>query len=231
MGLWGMELAFGDVVDNMKHQRPIIPALAALAWGEARRRAYWETELLNALVIVDRGWAQPDQMIGSWAGAMGHTAWMPEFSAKHGRRLRPRRTHQSLQPGRRPGRHGALPHQTRKLQAARRTVGRRGQATGRVQDRAGRPFHVPPGRGLAESGLAPARGGRLPALGSARLWLPVDGGPAFLIGQNFFAVRSYNPSFNYSLAIVHLGYCIRGEDDFVQEFPGGERALTLAAAR
>ena len=58
--------------------RPIIPALAALAWGEPRRRNYWEAELLNALTIVDRGWAKPADMIGSWAGAMGHTQWMPE---------------------------------------------------------------------------------------------------------------------------------------------------------
>ncbi len=78
LGLWGMELSFGDVMDNPKYMRPIIPALAALAYGEPRRRKYWETELLNALTIVERGWAQPDGMIGSWAGAMGHTQWMPE---------------------------------------------------------------------------------------------------------------------------------------------------------
>src|SRR5262245_41617907 len=65
LGLWGMESAFGDVVENMKHQRPVIPALAALAWGEPRRRSYCEKELVNALVIVERGWAQPDEMIGS----------------------------------------------------------------------------------------------------------------------------------------------------------------------
>src|SRR5712691_11729315 len=78
LGLWGMESAFGDVVVNPKHMRPVIPALAALAWGEPRRRAYWEQELLNALVIIERGWSRPDEMIGSWAGAMGHTQWMPE---------------------------------------------------------------------------------------------------------------------------------------------------------
>ena len=58
--------------------RPVIPALAALAWGEPRRRAYWEQELLNALVIIERGWSTPEEMRGSWAGAMGHTQWMPE---------------------------------------------------------------------------------------------------------------------------------------------------------
>src|SRR6476661_2227360 len=63
LGLWGMESSYGDVVINPKYMRPIIPALAALAWGEPRRRAYWEAELLNALTIVDRGWAQPSDMI------------------------------------------------------------------------------------------------------------------------------------------------------------------------
>src|SRR6266404_5956672 len=53
-------------------------ALAALAWNEPRRRTYWETELINALKIVDRGWSTPEEMRGSWAGAMGHTQWMPE---------------------------------------------------------------------------------------------------------------------------------------------------------
>src|SRR5690606_20871370 len=56
----------------------VFPALAALAWGEPRRRAYWERELINALTIVERGWSTPAQMRGSWAGAMGHTQWMPE---------------------------------------------------------------------------------------------------------------------------------------------------------
>jgi lytic murein transglycosylase len=78
LGLWGIESAFGDPDVQKNHMRPIIPALAALAWGEPRRRAYWEQELLNALVIIDRGWGTPEEMRGSWAGAMGHTQWMPE---------------------------------------------------------------------------------------------------------------------------------------------------------
>src|SRR4051812_45227951 len=78
LGLWGMESSFGDVIDNPKYMRPVVPALAALAYGEPRRRKYWEQELLNALVIIDNGWGEPSTMIGSWAGAMGHTQWMPE---------------------------------------------------------------------------------------------------------------------------------------------------------
>ena len=57
LGLWGIESAFGDPLVQKNHMRPVIPALAALAWGEPRRRTYWEQELLNALTIVDRGWA------------------------------------------------------------------------------------------------------------------------------------------------------------------------------
>ena len=69
---------FGDPVVEKNHMRPVIPSLATLAWGEPRRRAYWESELINALAIIQRGWSTPEEMVGSWAGAMGHTQWMPE---------------------------------------------------------------------------------------------------------------------------------------------------------
>ena len=78
LGVWGIESAFGDPIVQKNHMKPVFPSLAALAWGEPRRRAYWESELINALTIVQRGWGTPDEMVGSWAGAMGHTQWMPE---------------------------------------------------------------------------------------------------------------------------------------------------------
>ncbi|MET0278685.1 MAG: lytic murein transglycosylase, partial [Pseudorhodoplanes sp.] len=78
LGLWGMETAYGDPVVQQNHMRPIFPCLAALAWGEPRRRKYWESELVNAMKIVQLGWAARAEMRGSWAGAMGHTQWMPE---------------------------------------------------------------------------------------------------------------------------------------------------------
>jgi hypothetical protein len=63
---------------------------------------------------------------------------------------------------------------------------------------------------------------------SAQMWVPVAGGPAFLLGPNFYSVKSYNPSMNYALAICHLGDRILGAPPFIQPFPGSERALTLA---
>ena len=78
LALWGVESAYGDPLVQQNHMTPVFPSLAALAWNEPRRKAYWETELINALKIVDRGWSTPEEMRGSWAGAMGHTQWMPE---------------------------------------------------------------------------------------------------------------------------------------------------------
>jgi hypothetical protein len=62
----------------------------------------------------------------------------------------------------------------------------------------------------------------------AHMRVPVDGGPAFLTGQNFAAVMSYNPAFSYALAVCHLADRIAGGGPFVQAFPGGERLPTLA---
>jgi len=66
LGIWGIESAFGDPLVQQNHMRPVIPSLAALAWGEPRRRAYWEQELLNALVIVERGWGRLDFSVLHW---------------------------------------------------------------------------------------------------------------------------------------------------------------------
>src|ERR1700691_1773145 len=78
LALWGVESAYGDPLVQQNHMRRVFPALAAVAWNAPRRRPYWESELIDALRIVDRGWSTPEEMRGSWAGAMGHPQWMPE---------------------------------------------------------------------------------------------------------------------------------------------------------
>jgi peptidoglycan lytic transglycosylase B len=228
LGLWGMESSFGDVVNNPKYMRPVIPALAALAWRERRRRRYWEAELLNALTIVDRGWAKPADMVGSWAGAMGHTQWMPEVwlhmgvDYDHDGRANPfghpadalagtarylvERGHYKR--GEAWGCEVTIPAKHARLADNRRfrTYGewhRRG-----IKRADGKPFARPDDK--------------------VKLWLPERGGPAFLIGQNFRAVYSYNPSTAYTLALCHLGDLIAGRDHFHQMFPGGERIPTVA---
>jgi hypothetical protein len=81
----------------------------------------------------------------------------------------------------------------------------------------------------AKAGVARADGQPFPQpAATAKLWVPVQGGPAFLLGPNFYAVRSYNPSMNYTLSIVHLGDRVVGGEPLVQKFPGSERPPTLA---
>ncbi len=226
LGLWGMESAFGDVVLNPKHMRPVVPALAALAWGEPRRRSYWEQELINALVIIERGWARPENMLGSWAGAMGHTQWMPEVWLNMG--LDYDRDGR-VSPFGRPD--DALAGTARFIQS--RGKYRRGEAWGyEVRLPAGISAGTPGSAAIsswAERGVTRADGKPFARMKErARLWRPVTGGPVFLLTQNFDAVRSYNPANTYALAIVHLGDRIRGDGPFVQSFPGGERTLSLA---
>jgi lytic murein transglycosylase len=228
LGLWGMESSFGDVIDNPKYMRAVLPALAALAWGEPRRRAYWEAELLNALVIVERGWGDPATMIGSWAGAMGHTQWMPEVWLHMGVDYN---GDGRISPFGAPD--DAFAGTARYL--AQRGKYRRGESWGcEVALPAGFNTALADNRTWRSYAkwheLHVARADGKPFARPAdqvRLWLPVRGGPAFLVGQNFLAVRSYNPSSNYSLALVHLGDRIRGDGPLHRQFPGGERPPTL----
>jgi len=227
LALWGMESSFGDVVTNPKYMRPVIPALAALASGEPRRRAYWEAELLNALIIVDRGWAQPSEMIGSWAGAMGHTQWMPEVWLHVGVDYD------------RDGRASPFGKPDDSFAGTARYLLERGKY--QRGEAWGCEVTLPAGRGrLADNrtmrsyakwqelGVRRADGASFARHGDqVKLWLPVVGGPAFLVGQNFRAVYSYNPSTSYTLALCHLGDRIRGDLPFRQQFPGGERVPTL----
>jgi lytic murein transglycosylase len=224
VAVWGVESAFGDPDVQKNHMRPVIPALAALAWGEPRRRAYWEQELLNALVIIDRGWSTPEEMRGSWAGAMGHTQWMPEVWLNVGVDYDG------------DGRVSAFGKPDDAIAGTaqyfvKRGRYRRGEHWGyevrgaRGGEGVSRSFEA-----WQKAGVTRADGQPFPQPNAtAKLWVPVSGGPAFLLGPNFNAVRSYNPSNNYTLAIVHLADRISGGGPFVQAFPGAEqRTPTLA---
>jgi membrane-bound lytic murein transglycosylase B len=224
LAIWGVESSYGEVIDNPKYMRPVIPALAALAWGEPRRRSYWEAELLNALVIIERGWAEPAVMIGSWAGAMGHTQWMPEVWLHVG--LDYNRDGR-ISPYGPPD--DALASTARFL--LERGKYRRGEAWGcevrlphGLGERSSRSYAAWRDLGVVRTdGAAFARPDD-----HAKLNVPVEGGPAFLLGQNFSAITSYDPAFSYGLAVAHLADRVRGDGPFVQPFPGSERLMTLA---
>lgn len=223
LALWGVETAYGDPLVQKNYMRPVFPSLAALAWNEPRRRAYWEAELINALRIVDRGWSSPEEMRGSWAGAMGHTQWMPEVWLNLGIDYD---GDGKVSPFGKPD--DALGSSARYL--INRGKYRRGEHWGYEVKTSGGPVSGSRSYEKWEAlGVKRADGKAFAQpKAHAQMWTPVPGGPSFLLGPNFYAVRSYNPSMNYALAIVHLGDRLLGGGTFVQPFPGSERALTLA---
>ena len=70
--IWGVESDFGRSFGT----RPIIQSLATLSCGDYRA-AYFRTEFIAALKILQHGDIAPEQFAGSWAGAFGHTQFMP----------------------------------------------------------------------------------------------------------------------------------------------------------
>lgn len=223
LGLWGIESAYGDPVVQRNHARPVIPSLAALAWAEPRRRDYWDRQLIDVLLIVQRGWAAPEDLVGSWAGAMGHTQWMPDTWLAVGLDYDG------------DGRVSPFGAPADALGTSASFLVRRGKW------RRGEPWgcevRVPGGLGTASrtwagwtaAGVTRADGSPLPtSAASARLWQPVPEGPTFLLGTNFDAIYAYNPSMKYALAVLHLGDRIAGGEPFRQAFPGSERPPTLA---
>ena len=72
LGIWGIESAFGANKGNYR----LVEALSTLAW-EGRRAAYFRKELLNALRILDAGDVTPARLTGGYAGAMGQPQFMP----------------------------------------------------------------------------------------------------------------------------------------------------------
>ena len=82
VALWGIESDFGRVTGGF----PVLDSLATLAF-DGRRGEFFRGQLIEALRIVDGGHIQPDKMLGSWAGAMGQSQFMPssfqQFAVDH----------------------------------------------------------------------------------------------------------------------------------------------------
>ena len=82
VALWGIESDFGRVTGGF----PVLDSLATLAF-DGRRGEFFSEQLIHALRIVDAGHIQPDEMLGSWAGAMGQSQFMPssfhQFAVDH----------------------------------------------------------------------------------------------------------------------------------------------------
>ena len=222
VAIWGLESNYGALRGDV----PTIAALATLA-ATNRRGAYFESELLAALQIVQAGDVAAVQMTGSWAGAMGHTQFMPsnyltlavDFDGDG------RRDIWAEDPA------DALASTAAYLA---RWGWQAGQPWG-AEIVLPRGFdYLLAGESVQKSatewqalGVCRASGGDLPEAGPSRVLLPAGAlGAAFLIYPNFHVIEHYNRADAYVLAIGHLGDRLMGGGPILTPWPRDLRALT-----
>ncbi len=227
VAVWGLESAYGEYRGTM----PLIESLATLAY-DGRRGPFFESQLIAALKILQSGDVTPDRMTGSWAGAMGHTQFIPtsylayavDFTGDGRRDIWADDPADALastaaylarfgwQKGRPWGVEVRLPanfnyalsgEKTRKSPADWAALGVRGVD----------------GRPVADHGAASIL---LP--GGAR-------GVAFMIFKNFNVIERYNAADAYVIGVGHLADRIGGAGPFQGGWPRGDRALVVAERR
>jgi membrane-bound lytic murein transglycosylase B len=223
LAIWGIESSFGFSMG----ERNVIRSLSTLSMTDQRRAAFWRGELLAALTIVQRGDIAADAMTGSWAGAMGHTQFMPSTYLAHavdfdgdGRR------DIWTSPG------DALASAANYLKVSGWVSGH--PAIVEVSLPAGFDFaHAAPsvskpGKDWLALGLKPARAAAgLEAVPGLSLILPAGhAGPAFLTGANFRAILRYNRAVPYALAVSHLAERLAGAPAFTAPWPASDKALS-----
>ncbi len=199
LGVWGVESNFGKQLGK----KDLFQSLATLSCFD-RRQSYFRGEYANALKIVQNGDIRREDMTGSWAGAFGHTQFMPSTFL---------RLAQDFDGD---GRKDLVNSEADALASTANFLDKAGYRTGEPW---GFEVKIPDGYWGASNrrdkkpmsywrgkGFTLANGQPLPySLDKAGLLLPAGNkGPAFLVGKNFDAFYSYNASENYALAIAHL---------------------------
>jgi lytic murein transglycosylase len=219
--LWGIESFYGQKRGTV----PVISALASLAYS-GRRAGFFEGQLKAAIRIVGLEGVAPAQMTGGWAGAMGHTQVIPTTYLAYARDFRgdgvadiwgddptdalATAAHYLS----RAGWHHGTPVLQEVLIPAALTHG----SPRRLKARAVKDW--------ATAGVRPARG-NFTAGGSAGILMPAGAsGPAFLTWANFAALKHYNASDSYALALGLLADRIAGGQGLVGRFPPDRNGLT-----
>lgn len=221
--IWGLESAYGQVRGDTN----TLHALATLAY-DGRRGAFFEAELIAALKILQSGDISAAGLRGSWAGAMGHTQFMPsswhafavDFTGDGKRDI------WSDDP-------------TDALASTAAYLAGKGWVKGAPW---GVEITLPPAfdydlttervkKPVAEwraMGLRRQGGGDLPDHGLASVLLPGGHkGAAFLIFQNFHVIETYNTADAYVIAVGHLADRLKGGGPIVAAWPRDERALSF----
>lgn len=228
VAVWGVESDYGRKFG----QRPLLQSLSTLSCF-GRRQDFFRGELFSAMRILEKGDIEPGALRGSWAGAFGHTQFMPstferiavDFDGDGRRDLV-----------------GSVPDA---LASTAHYLDRSGWRTGEPW---GVEVELPEGfdAGLAgrtkrrtlsewfKYGIQTADGKPLDLPGQTRaaLLLPAGAdGPAFLVFRNFDAIYSYNAAISYALAIAHLSDRLRGGGPFETPWPTDDPGLSRAQRR
>ena len=223
VAVWGLESSFGSYRGDMD----VIQSLATLAF-DGRRGQFFEAQLIAALKILQSGDVAPRKMKGSWAGAMGHTQFIPtsylayavDFTGDGKRDI-----------------WSDTPTDALASTAAylKRSGWTKGQPWGvEVQlpkgfnyALASRKVQKSPSE-WARLGVRNTEGGRVPNHGTASILLPGGGnGAAFMIFKNFAAIERYNAADAYVIGVGHLSDRLAGGPEIKGRWPRGDRALNF----
>ena len=224
LAIWGMETNFGGFMGGTN----TIHALATLTEG-GYRPDFFRGELITALRIVSDGHVQPRNMVGSWAGAMGHTQFMPTSFMRYAVDYNGdgKKDIWNSVPD-------ALGSTANYLHSFKWRNGEtwgyevklpRGFDFARARQMERAPLSQWQSMGITRvSGKAFPRGSD-----SGRLYMPAGAnGPTFLLLPNFDVIKRYNNSDSYALAVGHLADRIIGGGDFATPWPSGDYALSKA---
>ena len=200
VALWGIETYYGQYTGKV----PIIAALVTLAY-DGRRSSYFRGELVNALKIIDAGHISAEQMIGSWAGAMGQVQFMPSSFLNY------------AVDGDADGRIDLWQTREDYLASAAnylRKMGWQGNRTWGLEVRVPVPFdndligmeQSASLRGWQKFGVRQADGKDLPAVDIKASLLQPEGqaGRSFLVYENFRALLKWNRANSFALAVGML---------------------------
>jgi membrane-bound lytic murein transglycosylase B len=198
-GIWGLESSFGTGMGDFR----VVEALATLAW-EGRRASFFRGELLAALKILDHGDVMPGRMLGSYAGAMGQPQFMPSSYLRYAVDFEGT------------GRRDIWTSRPDVLASIANYLAQSGWRAGQTW---GQAVIAPGGLDIqgrdarrtltewAQAGVRPVTG-RWVGSAETMAGLVAPDGPGsdtFVVFGNFAAIRRYNPSDYYALAVGLIG--------------------------